>query len=534
MGKPKIVGIGELLWDVLPAGRRLGGAPVNFAFYAQEQGAEACIVSAVGQDASGDELLGGIAALGLGVRAVQRNAHPTSTVEVTLDAAGVPAYRIREQVAWDYIERTAEADAAVAGAAVVCWGSLAQRNAVSRRTILALVDAAPVGCLRLFDINLRLNYYDERIVRDSLERADILKLNEDELPVVARFFGLEGAAERVVAQLVERFSLRYVVFTEGGRGSRVTAADGRTSYLATPPRRGGRHGRRRRCVHRHVRRLAHAGASDGGVPSPRGRGRRIRLHPARGDRAAVRIHENRNYEPLTNRSMNLISIFRRLFLPLVVLLLAATAGAQSAYDEIKADIDKAGGVYFMYPFDTPSATPAPKGYEPFYISHYGRHGARYILSNDQYDNVAEVLRRARADGKLTARGIDACDRFLAIYPHLKGRAGDLTPKGQMQHRRLAGRMYAAYPEIFRRHPRIEAYSTVVPRCIMSMAAFCEGLKEADPSLEIFTETSSVNMYYLNPHSTGNPAGTAEDFRYKSADAPLAAGVAPFLRGAYRR
>ena len=179
MGKPKIVGIGELLWDVLPAGRRLGGAPVNFAFYAQEQGAEACIVSAVGQDASGDELLGGIAALGLGVRAVQR-------------------------------------------------------NAVSRRTILALVDAAPVGCLRLFDINLRLNYYDERIVRDSLERADILKLNEDELPVVARFFGLEGAAERVVAQLVERFSLRYVVFTEGGRGSRVTAADGRTSYLATP------------------------------------------------------------------------------------------------------------------------------------------------------------------------------------------------------------------------------------------------------------------------------------------------------------
>ena len=234
MGKPKIVGIGELLWDVLPAGRRLGGAPVNFAFYAQEQGAEACIVSAVGQDASGDELLGGIAALGLGVRAVQRNAHPTSTVEVTLDAAGIPAYRIREQVAWDYIERTAEADAAVAGAAVVCWGSLAQRNAVSRRTILALVDAAPVGCLRLFDINLRLNYYDERIVRDSLERADILKLNEDELPVVARFFGLEGAAERVGAQLVERFSLRYVVFTEGGRGSRVTAADGRTSYLATP------------------------------------------------------------------------------------------------------------------------------------------------------------------------------------------------------------------------------------------------------------------------------------------------------------
>ena len=362
------------------------------------------------------------------MRAVQRNAHPTSTVEVTLDAAGVPAYRIREQVAWDYIERTAEADTAVASAAVVCWGSLAQRNAVSRRTILALVDAAPVGCLRLFDINLRLNYYDERIVRDSLERADILKLNEDELPSWPVSSGWKVLRSGLSRSSSSAFSLRYVVFTEGGRGSRVTAADGRTSYLATP----------------RVEVADTVGAGDAftatfaaslmqglpmeGVPSPRGRGRRIRLHPARGDRAAVRIHENRNYEPLTNRSMNLISIFRRLFLPLVVLLLAATAGAQSALRRNQGGHRQGRRGLFHVPFDTPSATPAPKGYEPFYISHYGRHGARYILSNDQYDNVAEVLRRARADGKLTARGIDACDRFLAIYPHLKGRAGDLTPK----------------------------------------------------------------------------------------------------------
>ena len=126
------------------------------------------------------------------------------------------------------------------------------------------------------------------------------------------------------------------------------------------------------------------------------------------------------------------------------------------------------------------------------VQEAGIRGA-YLNSTLAPGQQAEVLRRARADGKLTARGIDACDRFLAIYPHLKGRAGDLPPKGQMQHRRLAGRMYAAYPEIFRRHPRIEAYSTVVPRCIMGMAAFCEGLKEADPSLEIFTETSSVKF-----------------------------------------
>ncbi len=217
--------------------------------------------------------------------------------------------------------------------------------------------------------------------------------------------------------------------------------------------------------------------------------------------------------------MNLTSIFRRLLLLFAGLLLAAPAVAQSAYDEIMADPDKAGGIYYMYPFDEPSATPAPKGYEPFYISHYGRHGARYILRNHQYDYVAEVLDRARADGKLTAKGLDACERFLAIYPSLKGRAGDLAPKGQMQHRRLARRMYAAYPSIFRHRPHIVAYSTVVPRCIMSMAAFCEGLKEADPSLEIFTETSAVNMYYLNPHSAENPMGTAKDLEYKSPEAP---------------
>ena len=132
--------------------------------------------------------------------------------------------------------------------------------------------------------------------------------------------------------------------------------------------------------------------------------------------------------------------FTKLLLGLGLAACAWPLSGQNARQEIYADPDKAGGVYYAYTYDNPARTPAPEGYEPFYISHYGRHGARYILSNDQYDNVAEVLRRARADGKLTARGIDACDRFLAIYPHLKGRAGDLTPKGQMQHRRPGGCM----------------------------------------------------------------------------------------------
>lgn len=234
MKKPKIVGIGELLWDVLPGGRRMGGAPVNFAFYAREGGADAHVVSAVGMDESGTELLDRISRLGIDTSAVERNDHPTSTVEVTLDGAGVPTYRIREEVAWDYIVQTPATDAAVAGADAICWGTLAQRNTVSRASIGEIIAAAPEGCLRLFDINLRLDYYDETIIRQSLEAADILKLNEDELPVVARYYSLDSNPERAIRQLFERFPLRYVIFTEGGRGSRILSADGETSYLKTP------------------------------------------------------------------------------------------------------------------------------------------------------------------------------------------------------------------------------------------------------------------------------------------------------------
>lgn len=234
MKKPKVVGIGELLWDVLPAGRRMGGAPVNFAFYAKEGGADAHVISAVGEDESGTQLFDSISRLGIDTSAVQRNSHPTSTVDVTLDAAGVPTYCIHEGVAWDYLAQTPATDAAVADAAMICWGSLAQRNAVSRTNIGKIIAAAPKECLRLFDINLRLNYYDETVIRQSLEAADILKLNEDELPVVARYFSLAAEPETALRQLLDRFALRHVIFTEGSRGSRIMAADGETSYMKTP------------------------------------------------------------------------------------------------------------------------------------------------------------------------------------------------------------------------------------------------------------------------------------------------------------
>ena len=159
--------------------------------------------------------------------------------------------------------------------------------------------------------------------------------------------------------------------------------------------------------------------------------------------------------------MNLISIFRRLFLPLVVLLLAATAGAQSAYDEIKADIDKAGGVYFMYPFDTPSATPAPKGYEPFYISHYGRHGSRWLLRASEYTEVLETFGKAAREGALSEFGQDVLRRVERACSDGEGRAGDLTPLGAEQHYGIAERMFESYPEVFRGNARVDAQSTVV-------------------------------------------------------------------------
>lgn len=214
----------------------------------------------------------------------------------------------------------------------------------------------------------------------------------------------------------------------------------------------------------------------------------------------------------------LYPIAKRL-LCLAAVSLAAAAAAQNACDEIAADPYKAGGIYYMYRFDTKPQTPAPKGYAPFHISHYGRHGARFILRNEQYDQVYETLERACADGKLTPAGIDVRNRFAAIYPSLKNRAGDLTVKGQQQHRRLAQRMYRNFPEIFRHRPHIEAVSTIVNRCVMSMAAFCEGLKAEDASLEIGMDVGEIYMSYLNPYTFSNPDLTKEDFAYKLPDAP---------------
>lgn len=178
-GRP-VVGIGELLWDVLPSGKQLGGAPANFACHVSQMGLDGVVVSAIGRDALGDEALAALEGRGLRCR-IARVAHPTGTVQVSLDAAGVPHYDICTGVAWDNIPFTAELAALSASARAVCFGSLAQRSPVSRDTIFRFLSATPADCLKVFDINLRQHFYSPEILDRSLRLADILKINDEEI-----------------------------------------------------------------------------------------------------------------------------------------------------------------------------------------------------------------------------------------------------------------------------------------------------------------------------------------------------------------
>lgn len=233
-GKRVVIGVGELLWDVLPSGRRMGGAPVNFTYYAERGGCRAFAVSAIGRDASGEELLGEFRGIGLDDSLLQRNGYPTGSVDVRVDSEGIPTYDIHENVAWDHIEADAGTLEAVSVADAVCWGTLAQRNPASRAAIVSIVDAAPESALRVFDINLRQEYYSAETVTASLRRADILKLNDDELVVLSSFYALCGDVEVRLRRLCEMFRLRYVVYTEGATGSRVVGCDGTCSRIPTP------------------------------------------------------------------------------------------------------------------------------------------------------------------------------------------------------------------------------------------------------------------------------------------------------------
>lgn len=231
--RPIIMGIGELVWDMLPSGRQLGGAPVNFAYWCGRLGAQGYPVSAVGDDELGCEALERLAPAGLDLRYVQRSAQPTGRVDVRLSGEGIPEYDIVEHVAWDVLRADADALALAARADAVCWGTLAQRSESSRRAVEALLAATREECLKVFDINIRRPWYDRQIVLASLAKADVLKLNEEELPLVAAMLGI-GQSGAAVAELFRRFPLRYVIHTVGADRSEIYGPEGLLSCIPTP------------------------------------------------------------------------------------------------------------------------------------------------------------------------------------------------------------------------------------------------------------------------------------------------------------
>jgi len=213
-------GIGEILWDMLPEGRQLGGAPANFAYHFNEMGGQSLTISRVGDDEPGRTALAQLQQQGLNIDAVTVDPeHETGRVDVFVDENGIASYIFPDHVAWDYIEANEAASKALSKLDAVCFGTLAQRNAVARRNIMAILKKLPQKTLKIFDINLRKTFFTRETIETSLHIADVLKINDVELEIVGKLFGVEGSEEEKIQQLIERFSLTMGALTRGEKGS---------------------------------------------------------------------------------------------------------------------------------------------------------------------------------------------------------------------------------------------------------------------------------------------------------------------------
>ena len=233
--KRYVVGLGEVLWDVLPEGKKLGGAPANFAYHAgQFLGMDNTIaVSALGDDKLADETIDALKEHNLN-DLLPRVPYPTGTVQVQLDEQGIPTYDIKENVAWDNIPFDDDIAAIARNCRAVCFGSLAQRNVVSRETIQKFLDATPDDCLKIFDINLRQQFYTQEILRESFQRCNILKINDEELVLIGRMFGYPGLdIENKCWLILGKYNLDMLVLTCGTNGSYVFTP-GQKSFQETP------------------------------------------------------------------------------------------------------------------------------------------------------------------------------------------------------------------------------------------------------------------------------------------------------------
>ena len=233
--KQYVIGLGEVLWDCLPEGKKLGGAPANFAYHAgQFLGCENTVaISALGEDALADETEEALNQHNLNYL-MPRVPYPTGTVQVTLSGDGIPTYDIKENVAWDNIPFTPEIEEIAANARAVCFGSLAQRNIVSRENIHRFLDKTPKGCMKIFDINLRQQFYSKEVIRESLRRCNVLKINDEELVILGRMFGYPGLdIENKCWLILGKYNLDMLVLTCGTNGSYVFSP-GQMSFQETP------------------------------------------------------------------------------------------------------------------------------------------------------------------------------------------------------------------------------------------------------------------------------------------------------------
>lgn len=230
-----VVGMGEALWDVLQEGKKIGGAPANFAYHVSQFGLPSCVVSAVGDDDLGREIIENFTAKGL-KQLIADVPYPTGTVQVEIDQSGVPQYEIKENVAWDNIPYTERLESLAERTTAVCFGSLAQRNVVSRNTINRFLDVVSRNeeNLIVFDVNLRQGFYNKEILCNSMKRCNILKINDEELVTVSRMFGYPGIdLQDKCWILLGKYNLKMLILTCGINGSYVFTP-GNVSFQPTP------------------------------------------------------------------------------------------------------------------------------------------------------------------------------------------------------------------------------------------------------------------------------------------------------------
>ena len=232
--QPIAVGLGELLWDMLPKGKQIGGAPFNFARHCNQLGLEGFPVSQIGIDELGNETVSLLKDWGITPDFVSRDPqHETGTVNIRLDNQGKPNYEIRDDAAWDFIQHNLLLEQLAQKVDIVCFGTLAQRSDASRSTIYSFLDRMSSDAIKLFDVNLRQHFYSIGSIEASLERASILKLSDEELPVLKNAFSLSGSVEVQLSELKNRFELKLIAYTRGAEGSLLIDGSGTDDHPGT-------------------------------------------------------------------------------------------------------------------------------------------------------------------------------------------------------------------------------------------------------------------------------------------------------------